>query len=138
MIAIADTGVVIFEGSQTPKETNRIVFSEKVKSVFYNREYIGTVSDAVEEAGCNIIRAYDLSGKLVMEEISDMAYSNVQLLSSNEICISNRTVCDIYTIHGVFKFHHEFDEELYSVIAGGSALNYTFILNGVTEQVRLR
>ena len=138
MLAITDKGVLIFEGSQTPKETARIDFLEEVKSVFYNNEYIGTICDSTDETIHGVIRVYDFSGKLKMEENTDVEYSDVKLLSSNEVCIFNRTVCDIYTVQGIFKFHYEFDKELYSVIPGGSSLNYTFILNGVTEQVRLK
>lgn len=138
MLAITDKGVIIFEGSQTPKETTRIEFMEEVKSVFYNNEYIGTICAGTDENLHDVVRVYDLNGKMKMEEGTDVEYSNVELLSSNEVCISNRTVCDIYTVQGVFKFHYEFEDELYGVIPGGSSLNYTFILNGVTEQVRLK
>lgn len=138
MLAITDKSVIVFEGAQTPKETTRIEFQEEVESVFYNREYIGTVSDGKDEEVHSVIRVYDLGGKLKMEENTDVEYSDIELLSSNEVCVFNRTVCDIYTVQGVFKFHYEFEKELYSVIPGGSSLNYTFILNGVTEQVRLK
>ena len=138
MLAITDKGAMIFEGSQTPKEVARIDFLEEVKSVFYNNEYIGTISDGADETMHSVIRVYDFKGKLKMEENTDVEYSDVELLSSNEVCVFNRTVCDIYTVQGVFKFHYEFDKELYCVIPGGSSLNYTFILNGVTEQVRLK
>lgn len=138
MLAITDKGVIIFEGSQTPKEAARIDFLEEVKSVFYNNEYIGTVCSSAEETDLDVIRVYDFNGKLKMEENTDTDYSDVELLRSNEVCIFNRTVCDIYTVQGVFKFHYEFEKELYRVIPGGSSLNYTFILNDVTEQVRLK
>lgn len=138
MLAVTDKGIIVFEGSQTPKESARIEVAEKIKSLFYNNEYIGVIFDSADETVHNIIRVYDLKGKQMMEESSDVDYSNVELLSSNEVCVSNRTVCDIYTIRGVFKFHYEFEEELYKVIPGGSGLNYTFILNGITEQARLK
>lgn len=138
MLAITDKGVIIFEGAQTPKETARIDFLEEVKSVFYNNVYVGTISDSTDEVMHSVVRVYDFNGKLTMEENTNVEYSKVELLSSNEVCISNRTICDIYTVQGVFKFHYEFEEELYGVIPGGSSLNYTFILNGVTEQVRLK
>ena len=138
MLAIADTGIMIFEGAQTPKETARIEFEKEVKSVFHNKNYIGVISANNDEAIHNIIQIYDLNGKKVMEENTDVEYSRAELLSNNEVCIANKTVCDIYTIRGVFKFHYEFEEELYSVMSGGSALNYTFILDGITEQARLK
>lgn len=138
MIAVADTKIMIFEGSQTPKETAQIELTSEAKSVFYNEKYIGFVYNSNDEAIHNVLQVYNLNGKLMMEETSDVEYTNVELLSSDEVCISNRTVCDIYTVRGVFKFHYEFDEELYRVMPGGSDLNYTFILNGVTKQVRLK
>lgn len=138
MLAISDKGVIIFEGAQTPKETARIDFLQEMKSVFYNKGYIGTICDSTEDTNSSVVRVYDFKGKMTMEENTDMEYSSVELLSSNEVCISNRTVCDIYTVQGIFKFHYEFEEELYRVIPGGSGLNYTFIRSGITEQVRLK
>lgn len=138
MIAVADTGILIFEGAQTPAETARVEFAEEVNSIFYNNEYVGIVCDGTEETLKNIIKVYDLNGRQTMEESTDMEYVGVELLSSNEVCVYNRTICDIYTIHGVFKFHYEFEDEFYKVIPRGTGLNYTFILNGITEQVRLK
>ena len=73
-----------------------------------------------------------------MEKDFSMDYNRVELLSNDEICITDDYFCDIYTPRGVHKFHHEFDTELLRVIARGSGLNYTFVLNGRTEQVRLK
>ena len=138
MIAISDSGILIFEGVQKPAETARVEFTEKVNSVFYNNKYIGIICEGTEETLENIIRVYDLNGRKTMEESTDMEYTDVELLSSNEVCVYNRTICDIYTIRGIFKFHYEFEDELYKIIPGGSGLNYTFILNGITEQARLK
>ncbi|MBR5128372.1 MAG: hypothetical protein IKU69_08070 [Roseburia sp.] len=138
MLAIGDTGILVFEGSQTPKESAFVAFEEKVKSVFHNNNYVGIISASNDEAGCDIIRVYDFRGKVVMEESIDITYTNLTLLGSNEVCISERNRCDIYTIRGIHKFHYEFDKELHGVITEGSGLNYTFILSGVTEQVRLK
>ena len=138
MIAIGDTGVLVYEGAQTPKETAKIEFAEKVNSIFYNNEYVGVMCEGTEDTLKNIIKVYDLNGRQTMEESTDMEYSGVEFLSSKEVCIYNRNICDIYTTHGVFKFHYEFENEFYKVIPGGASLNYTFILNGITEQVRLK
>lgn len=137
MLAIGDNGVIVFEGAQTPKEVARIEF-EKVNSLFYNNNYVGVISDNLEETVYDVVRLYDLNGRIMMEENIDVDYTDVTLLSNNEVCISNRSVCDIYTTRGIHKLHYEFEEELYSVLSGGSSLNYTFILSGITEQVRLK
>ena len=138
MVAIADSGMIVFEGSQTPKETAKVLFGQEVRSVLRNQKYVGTVCAGTEEEGRYRINIYDLNGRLMTEIATDIDYSDIQLLSSDEVCVTDGVICDIYTIRGVFKFHYEFDKELYSVIPGGSGLNYTFILNGITEQARLK
>ena len=81
---------------------------------------------------------YDMSGKLVLEKDISMEYTDVEFLSNNEICIRNEDTCDIYTIHGIYKFHHEFEQKLYRIIPGNSGLNYTLVLEDTTEKVRLK
>lgn len=138
MLAVGDSKVLIYEGTQSPKLISEIPLSGETKSVFYNQKYIGVVFNSSDAAARHQIQVYDFSGKLMMDELSNVEYGNIELLDSNEICLYNRTICDIYTIRGVFKFHHEFEDELYYVMPGSSSLNYTFLLNGVTEQVRLK
>ena len=138
MLAIGDSKLLVYEGTQSPKLVTEIPFVNETKSVFYNQKYVGIVQNSSDTTARHQIQVYDFSGKLQMDELSDLEYSSIELLDSNEICLYNRTICDIYTIRGVFKFHHEFEDELYYVMPGKSSLNYTFILNGVTEQVRLK
>ena len=138
MLAVGDSKLLVYEGTQSPKLVTEISFSGEIKSAFYNQKYVGMVYNSSNAEAKHQIRVYDFTGKLMMEELSNVEYSTIELLNSNEICLYNRTICDIYTIRGVFKFHHEFEDELYYVMPGNSSLNYTFVLNGVTEQVRLR
>ncbi len=73
-----------------------------------------------------------------MEQDFEMDYSAIGFLSNGEICIRNASSCDIYTSRGIYKFHSEFDRELYQVLPGVMGLQYTFILNGETKNVRLK
>ena len=138
MLAVGDSKIMIFKGEQSPKLATEIPFAQEMRSVFHNQNYIGVVYDSMTAEQVHQIQVYDLNGRLIMEETSDVPYTDVKLLSNDEICIYNRTICDIYTIRGIFKFHHEFEKELYYVMPGGSSLNYTFILEGATEQARLK
>ena len=73
-----------------------------------------------------------------MEQDLELEYSRIDFLSNNEILIRNDTVCELYTMRGIRKFHYEFERELYQIIPGRSGLNYTFVLQDATEKVRLR
>ena len=81
---------------------------------------------------------YNMKGTAIMERDFSMEYESVEFLSNNEICIRNANACELYTIRGIFKFHYDFDKDLSRVIPGGTDRNYTFILDGVTENVRLK
>ena len=75
---------------------------------------------------------------MVMEKNFGMEYDSIEFLSNDEICIRTENICDLYTLRGVYKFHYEFDRELYQVIPGDAGLNYTFVLKDATERVRLK
>ena len=138
LAAFSDTGVILFEGSQKPKQSETIPFEKEVKSIFYNDNYIGCVISNEDEAVTHHISVYDLDGKSVLEKDFTMEYTGVEFLANNEICITNENACDIYTIHGIYKFHHEFEQTLYKIISESGALNYTLILEDTTEKIRLK
>ena len=138
MVAFGDTKAVIFEGVQKPQAIAEIPMDEKTKSIFYNEHYIGIVTGNEDEAVTNHLAVYDENGKLVMEKDFGLDYSSIEFLTNNEICIRNAKVCDIYTVHGVYKFHHEFEEELFEIIPGKLKLNYTLVLKDTTQRIRLK
>lgn len=138
LVAFSDTGLLYFEGAQKPQQTGELAFEKDVKSIFYNQDYVGIVTSNDDEAVTNHVAIYDMSGKRVLEKDISMEYTDIEFLSNNEICIRNEDTCDIYTIHGIYKFHHEFEQKLYRIIPGNSGLNYTLVLEDTTEKVRLK
>ena len=138
LVAFSDTRLLYFEGAQKPQQTGELAFEKDVKSIFYNQDYVGIVTSNDDEAVTNHVAIYDMSGKLVLEKDISMEYTDIEFLSNNEICIHNEDTCDIYTIHGIYKFHHEFEQKLYRIIPGNSGLNYTLVLEDTTEKVRLK
>lgn len=137
MAAFGNTEIAIFEGTQKPQLAVEIPLEKQAKSIFYNEEYIGVVNSNEDEAVTHHLLVYDTKGGLVMEKDFELEYSRIEFLSNNEICIRNENACDIYTMRGIYKFHHEFDQELYEILPGGG-LNYTFVLSDATEKVRLK
>ena len=138
MIAFCDSEIMIFEGTQKPQLTVEIPQEKQAKSVFNNERYIGVVSSNEDEAVTYHLTVYDMDGDLVMEKDLDMEYTAVEFLSNNEVCVRNESACGLYTIHGIYKFHHEFDQKLYQILPEGNGLNYTFVLSDATEKVRLK
>lgn len=138
MIAFGDSKIAVFEGAQKPQLITEIPIEKEAESIFYNESYVGLVYDNEDEAVTKHLLVCDIEGKVIMEKDFSHDYTDIAFLSNDEVCIRSETVCDIYTLRGVHKFHYEFDRTLYGVIPGGSDLNYTFVLSDVTEKVRLK
>ena len=77
-------------------------------------------------------------GKQVLSKDFDMDYSRISFLDNNEICVTSDVECRIYSLYGVERFRYTFDRKLYRVMSGATQMNYTFILDGTTEKVRLK
>ncbi len=138
MTAFGDSKIAVFDGAKKPQLITEIPIEKEAQSIFYNENYMGLVYDNEDEAVTKHLIVCDIEGKIVMEKDFSMDYTDIEFLSNDEVCIRSETVCDIYTLRGVHKFHYEFDRTLHRVIPGGSDLNYTFVLSDVTEKVRLK
>lgn len=138
MVAYGDSEIAIFEGTQKPKLAQEIPLTGEAKSIFNNNKYVGVVYSNNDENLTHHVAVYDMHGFTVMEKDFSQEYTEIGFLSNNEVCILNDHSCDIYTVRGIYKFHYDFDEELYKVISGGTGLNYTIILENSTEKVRLK
>ena len=138
MIALGDSEIVSYEGTQKPKLVQTIELKKEIKSVFYNEEYIGIVSNKGENNSTRHIEVYDWKGKSILSKNVKMDYTNIEFLENNEICITNDTECRIYSLYGVERFHYTFEKELYKVFSGVTQMDYTFILDGTTEKVKIK
>lgn len=138
MYAFGDNEIIVFKGSQKPSVSKEIFLEHEMESVFYNDKYIGVLTTNEGEEVSHHITVYDSRGKTVMENDTSMAYTQVEFLDNNEICISNDFECELYTIHSIKKFSYTFDKKLFKIIPGITSRDYTLILDGETKEVRLK
>lgn len=138
MIAFGDTQVTIFEGTQKPEEKVLLKLDKEVKSIFYDEEYFGLVYGNGDSSDTHKMQIYDMKGKMRLEQDFNMPYNNIEFLENHEICITDDTACNIYTLRGVEKFAYTFDNTVYKILSGRTDREYTFILSGVMEKVKLK
>lgn len=138
LLAIGDTGLIWFDGAQKPAPKKEIKYDGEIQSLFYNKKYVGiSYSDSEKENSWHI-KVYDMNGATVMESDTEIAYNRIELLDNNEICVRDDYNCELFTIHSIRKFKYTFDRQLYDILAGSDGQNYTFVLNGEVEEVRLQ
>ena len=79
-----------------------------------------------------------MNGKTVMENDTEIAYNRIELLDNNEICVRDEINCVLFFIHPNRKFRYKYERKLYNVLSGADGQNYTLVLNGEIEEVRLQ
>ncbi|MCH5334071.1 MAG: hypothetical protein J1D89_08940 [Agathobacter sp.] len=138
MVAFSNDSVIVFEGAQKPAPKRTIQYKAEVESVFHSNKYVGITYSNPDTEGSWHIKVYDMNGSVVMENDTEIAYTRIEFLDNNEICVRNLHQCELFTIHSIRKFSYTFDEELYKILSGKNSQNYTFVLDGTTEEVRLK
>lgn len=138
MIGMGTGKLLVFDGSQKPELSEEVEIEEEILSFFHNEKYIGIVYDNAEVENSWHIKVMDMRGTTIMEQDTSIAYSNIEFLSNNEICVTNGTQCEIFTTHSIKKFVYEFDKELYKIFATDDGQNYTFIFKDTIEEVKLK
>ena len=137
LVAVGDSSVMFFSGNQKPKLEKTIDFTSTVESIFYNEKYIGISYNNQDADSTHRIVVYNNKGKKVMEHDTEIAYSSIEFLSNNQICVHNNYECEIYSIDGIRKFKYAFDTTLYKILYEGNGNTYYFVLEGKTQKIKL-
>lgn len=138
MLAFSDHGVMIFKGAQVPEQTQEVLVSTEIKSIFHDDSYFGLVLQDNEVENGRKMVVYDMNGSEVTSVSLDMGYEKAYFLKNHEICLQDDNKCQIYTRHGVKKFETEFQADLYFVMSQMGVRNYTAFLEGSTEKIRCK
>jgi hypothetical protein len=137
LVAFGDDRVILFTGSQKPAESKIIELTEEVKSIFYDEKHFGLIYDGNGEQK-HRLEYYNLSGDVTREISFDTDYSDVCVLNNGNICIMGEDSCEIYNSRGLCKFQYTFGKSLYQVFSGRLQSDYTLILEGETQRIKLK
>lgn len=137
MVAFGDDRIILFTGAQKPTEQKVIEIKEEIKSIFYDETHFGLIYDG--EGGKNYrLEMYSLSGAQTLNTFFDTDYTNVEILENGELCILGEDSCEIFNTRGIRKFQYNFQSHIYKILPGRLQNDYTFILEGETQKVKLK
>lgn len=105
----------VYEGTQKPKSRKKVEFQSEIKSIFYNKNYVGFVFDSDNSQFPYCMKIYNLGGKLILEQPFSFEYDSIQIKDSN-IYMHNGAGCQIYNLKGKLLYEGSFEEELKYVI----------------------
>ncbi len=136
-VAVGDSRVIFYEGSQKPVVKEEIEMDREIRSLFYNERYLGLVFDNENSEQTYGLEVYDTQGGQVAAIDFSTEYESIEFLDNDEICIRNNLECSIYTLRGIQRFHYNFDRDLYKVIHT-TGRQYLFLMSDTTEKVKLK
>lgn len=138
MLAIADNEVILFVGEQKPVVDSQIYLTGELKSIVYDEKYVAVVTANQGSTVSYHVAMYDMKANLMMENDTSLEYENIEMLDNHELCMTSAYDCQIYTAHGILRFSYTFDKEIQKIMSRGYGASYIFLLDQVTEEVRLQ
>ncbi len=139
-VAFGDSKIIIFNNNLRATLVKEILSEGEMKSVFYNDDHVGFITEKVIENGAlvNEMRVYNLYGfKSISKEITE-GYSNVMLMDNDEILFTGDNNLAIYNLQGFKKFHTDTEEKIFGVIPGVTSRRYYLIEETKTEEIGLK
>ncbi|MGN9211249.1 DUF5711 family protein [Lachnospiraceae bacterium HCP1S3_A2] len=112
--AIGDNIIAIYSIDETPSEVARIKVKNEIQSVVYDDKYIALIVKN-DESGKNMLQVYDLTGKRVLSQEEEFAYSGIKMSDGN-IIMYNDTECKVVSVAGVTKFKYNFTMGITSIV----------------------
>lgn len=137
--AFGTNTISIYDMKEKPSFKTDIKFENEIRSVFYNKDYIGVIQDNQEETSEHMykVQVYDLKGNKKFDDYIDFPYSNVYA-ADKEIIISGGNNCLIYRKDGSVKFDGTLSSNINSIVPSGNHLEYIVVYDTVTETIKLK
>lgn len=121
------------------KEKPELVYEEKlsaeVKSIIHSEKYVGLVlnNDGEEK---NRIVIYDLKGKVIFNETTNLDYNKI-LISGDEVIAYSDNEWNIWNLSGSKKFHYTFDANISYILPVNNVDKYILVDDTSINEIKL-
>ncbi|KIR02379.1 hypothetical protein P261_01194 [Lachnospiraceae bacterium TWA4] len=141
-VAFADSKIDFYSlenASQPVRSSSVELGSQKIKSVFYNEDYLGYISYSEENYNLCV---YKPNGKKCFEKEIDFEATKAKI-SGDSVILINDSSCQIYNVKGRLKYEGSFNDEglgdgLLEDVTYISDKTYAFTRHGVTQKIKFK
>ena len=135
--AVGDSQLMIYHGNRIPKEAAKFSYTEEVKSVFHNDEYIGLVFYADSGDSLYKMNVYSAAGNEVGSYYFNIEYTDI-FFNDNYFVVYNDAECVITTLGHVEKFNGSFTKNVRRMIPLNGSYRFLLVTNDSLDVIRLR
>ncbi len=133
-VLVGTEAFMIYEGRAKPLRSQTIKLGKEIKSVFYDRKYIGFVLENAD--GGYELRLYDIKGRKRLSHTFTGEYSHVKVSGGNVMMYDGKK-CSVFSLWGVHKFDGEVDDDILEILPLPGVNKYLMINARGLEEVRL-
>lgn len=126
--AFGDNVFTIYSIKQKPEITSEAKLENTIKSIFYDEEYIGIVSNTDYYEKPYNIKVYDINGKEKMNMDTEFMYTGINLYD-DRIIVYNDTEMKLLSISGKERYSGAVSEGIKQIICTDKPDSY-YIING--------
>lgn len=118
-VAFSDQGLFFISTRvQTePTPSDPVLLEEEIRSICYNEDHVGVVTDNSEGSDPYRLLVYDGDGKKRLDQTFDFPYTGLSI-EDDSIFLYNDSSCQVYNMKGTLKFSGELDMTVSGIMKG--------------------
>lgn len=138
VVAFGTRTITVYAMKEKPTDKATIELKEDIRSVFYNKKYIGVIQNYTgKEDHKYIIKVYNLNGNLEFDSFVDFEYNNIYA-ANKEIILTGGEDCTIFRTNGSVKFSGKLSGNIMSMVPNSNSLEYVVVYDDLTETIKLK
>jgi hypothetical protein len=135
--AVGDSRLMLYKGSQKPTVLAEFNYTEAVRSVFYNENYLGLVFYSDTGSSLYKMNVYSKNGEQVGTYYFNLDYTDI-FFWEDDFVVYNTSQCEIYTLKHVEKYNGTFSKSVGRMIPLKTPYKYLLLTNDSCDTIQLK
>lgn len=135
--ALGDSKLLFFKGSQKPVLLKEYDFTEEIRSVFYNENYVGLVFYSDKQEARYRMDVYTAGGEQTGIFYFNMEYTDL-FFEEDSFVLYNEAECVIMTMNGKERYKGTFPKSVRKMIPQKGSTKYLLVTEGELQMMWLK
>lgn len=132
----SDGGFYLWDNMKQPEQAFKKKIKKQIKSIFYNKKYIGLIVETEDEKRPYQMQIYNTKGSRLTAVDFDNAYDSVEL-ADNEILMHSGKECSIFRLNGVERFRCTVEEGIAYFFRSSRKNRYYLLNDSKIQEIKL-
>lgn len=132
----SEEGFYVWKNMKQPEQVQKKKVNGEIKSIFYNKKYIGLILDNDSRKFPYRMQIYNQKGSKMTDFAFDSDYDSVELVD-NEILMHSAKECSIFKVNGVRRFQCTVEEGISYFFRASGRNRYYLLDDSRIQEIKL-